>query len=243
MQYDLKCIVGNCARTLAANVSGKAFGIAEKQECLIDQVRAKIEKQAASGFASFPPCAGAKLRTKAVEVRLVSCQFSKNAGSNQLAYRKEISMPAGILVNRYQPLAFGRQFDQLFRFLQSCGEGLIDDYMLSRQQALSRQRIMRCIRRRDYNQGDPWKSEHLFHAANQARIRIKFRGIVSTALEDRSQSHTGNSMDHRRMKSASGSAKTDQACADHVHTMRGIKAFNNATKDVRTRSPVSSTSA
>lgn len=91
--------------------------------------------------------------------------------------------------------------DELQTFRVGRGQGLIDNDVAARGQALSSQGVVgviRCCNDDETNLGDGKK---LLDAANDANVGIGLCGFVAAALEDGSQAKAGNGANHWRVKS------------------------------------------
>ena len=213
VQRDVERVVDDRTVALDPDISADRLRHAKQEQRLIEQVRPDVEPDAGARVRLLAPRIRLELGAKAIEMRFVRGDAAKIALAHNVADGREIAGIATILIDRHDaPLRPG-ELDQLPCFRKCRREGLVDDHMMSREQTLFRNGMVRRIRRRDNDEID-LAFEHLVDTANEFDIGISRIG-GAVALHDRREQQAVHGADDRRVKHFAGETKPDQTHVEH----------------------------
>jgi len=204
------------ATAFVADVGGNGRREAEKLEGMIDEVRTDIEKNAGAGSLPLAPGVGFEIGTEAVVVRFKADDAAERAGGGELEDALEVTIVAAALIHGEEAAAFYGELDEIESFGHGGGEGLVDEYVAARGEALVRERVVRFVWGGDDNEADFREGEEFVQGANDACAGIGVGGVRAGALQNGGEAQSGNGADYRSVESASCEAEADQANVDCV---------------------------
>jgi hypothetical protein len=194
-----------------------AFGDAEENEGLIDEVRAEVEEHAVGIAAGFLPGGFAGQGTEAVEVGLVGYETAYGMFVEEFADGEEVAVPAAVVEGREDEIAGCGKVAQFPGFGAGSGEGLVDDDVLAGEEGLFREGVVGLVGSAYDDKLDGWVGECFFDGTQDAGVRVGLRGFVAFALDDSFEPEAGDCAYKGRVKDLPCESKADYCYADVGH--------------------------
>src|SRR5208282_2598992 len=179
VKSEVECIVRDNTFALDANISCECLRHAEEQECVVNQVRRNVKKNASAGAGAFAPSTRAKLRTKTIVIRLEANDAPQQAARNKLHDSLKITVVTAILIDGEHATLLFCELDEIDCLFESCREGLVDEHIASGSQALMGKGVVRIVRRGDDHEANFFDREQFIERADNANIGILFRGFFA----------------------------------------------------------------
>ena len=200
-----------------ADACRDAFGDAEENEGLIDEVRAEVEEHAVGIAAGFFPGGFAGQGTEAVEVGLVGYETAYGMFVEEFADGEEVAVPAAVVEGREDEIACCGEVAQFPGFGAGSGEGLVDDDVLAGEEGLFREGVVGLVGSAYDDKPDGWVGECFFDGTQDAGVRVGLRGFVAFALDDSFEPEAGDCAYKGRVKDLPCESKADYCYADVGH--------------------------
>lgn len=145
MEKNVEGVIGGETGALDADVGGDGLGQAEKHERLIEQMRRKVEEDAAAGAGLLAPGAGLGSGTKTIVGGFETDETAEVAGGDGLAEGLEIGVEAAAVVNGEDATEFSGKGEEFDSFGEGSGEGFVDHDMAAGFEATLGEREMRFV--------------------------------------------------------------------------------------------------
>jgi hypothetical protein len=214
-----ECIVVHLdAGTPPVDLAMDAHRRTEEQQCLVDEMAAKIEEDspARRRIALFAP-SRLRLRAPSLEARLEAQRLAERARLEETAHRHEVAVPAAVLVDREhpaEPIGFG---DEPSRIGGGRRQRLVDDHRQPRGERRHRQRHVRAIRRRDDDELQIRRArEQRLDVLDEERVRMlarRLRAARRVPRHDRGEAQPRRRDDQWRVEGRTGGAEADESDA------------------------------
>lgn len=133
MQYQLKVINRARAISLHSDVGRNHPRQTEQDLGLIDQMRAEVEENSATGPFLFAPCVLPRFVSKPVEVTLIVNQTPQQLVGQEFLYRLEIAIPPAVVIDADQSVLPSCQINRLLRLRRRSCERFLDYHIFVRE--------------------------------------------------------------------------------------------------------------
>ena len=148
-------------------------------------------------------------------MRFVQDGSTELSAVKELLNCEEIAVPAAVVIDGKQAAPALCELNQFGGLCVTGRKRLVDDHVAAGEQALLRQLEMGAVWSGDDHEANGADCKQVVNRANEGGIWILGCRLGAGALNDDSQSESGDTGDDGRVKSASGETKADESDVNH----------------------------